>query len=221
MILTQVLRDVFGSKPSPEPPAARPASATPSVLNVGGNSKAIPIPEHYNGWNHVLLDIDAAGRPDIVCDARNLPSLGADRFDAVYCSHNLEHYYPHDGVRVLRGFHVVLKPHGFAEIRVPDLSCVWEHVVANRMDIEDVLYESPSGPITVRDVLYGWGKQIETSGVDFFAHKTGFTPKSLAAALAATGFETVLLDERKHAFEVSALAFKTVPTAEQTRVFGL
>ena len=160
-------------------------------------------------------------KPDVVCDARNLPSLGADRFDAVYCSHNLEHYYPHDGVRVLRGFHFVLKSQGFAEIRVPDLSGVWEHAVANGMDIEDVLYESPSGPITIRDVIYGWAKQIESSGVDFFAHKTGFTPKSLAAALGAAGFQSVFMDVRKQAYEMCALAFKSEPNGEQRRAFGL
>ena len=28
------------------------------VLNVGGNSKAIPLPPQYAGFDHVLLDID-------------------------------------------------------------------------------------------------------------------------------------------------------------------
>ena len=28
------------------------------VLNVGGNSKDIQIPDQYSDWNHVLLDID-------------------------------------------------------------------------------------------------------------------------------------------------------------------
>ncbi len=44
------------------------------------------------------------------------------------------------------------------------------------MDLDDILYSSAAGPITVRDVVYGWGKQIEDSGVDFYAHKTGFSP---------------------------------------------
>src|SRR6266446_7887238 len=47
-------------------------------------------------------------------------ALAASQFDAVYCSHNLEHYYRHDGATVLRGFLHVLKPDGFAEIKVPD-----------------------------------------------------------------------------------------------------
>ena len=45
--------------------------------------------------------------------------------------------------------------------------------VERRLEPDDVLYQSASGPIQVLDVLYGWGAQIARSGVDFFAHKTG------------------------------------------------
>jgi hypothetical protein len=46
-----------------------------NVLNVGGNSKAIPLPPHYAEFEHLLLDIDPKGSPDIVCDARMLTTL--------------------------------------------------------------------------------------------------------------------------------------------------
>jgi len=92
-----------------------------SVLNVGGNSKEIPIPPHYNGWNHLLLDIDPKGKPDVVCDARELTTLAANRYDAIYCSHNLEHYHQHELPKVLGGFLHLLKDDGFAEIHVPDM----------------------------------------------------------------------------------------------------
>ena len=61
------------------------------VLNVGGNNKAIALPPQYADFDHLLLDIDPKGAPDIVCDARQLTTLAASQFDAVYCSHNLEH----------------------------------------------------------------------------------------------------------------------------------
>ena len=80
------------------------------VLNVGGNSKAIQLPPQYSNFNHILLDIDPKGSPDIVCDARKLTTLDATQFDAVYCSHNLEHYYRHDVSLVLAGF---LPPRAF------------------------------------------------------------------------------------------------------------
>ena len=86
-----------------------------------------------------------------------------------------------------------------------------ERCVVEGLDVEDVLYDSASGPITVCDVLYGFGKQIESSGVDFFAHKTGFTARSLRAALEHAGFEHVFIAERKSIYEVAALAFKQPP----------
>jgi hypothetical protein len=47
------------------------------VLNVGGNTKDIPLPENYRGWENVLLDIDPRGKPDVLCDARSLFGLPA------------------------------------------------------------------------------------------------------------------------------------------------
>ncbi|HEX6827768.1 MAG TPA: methyltransferase domain-containing protein [Burkholderiales bacterium] len=190
------------------------------VLNVGGNSKAISIPAYYTGWQHHLLDIDASVNPDVLCDARDMTRLAGTAYDAVYCSHNLEHYYRHDVPKVLRGFHHVLKEDGFADIRVPDLAAVMSRVVAQGMDIEDVLYQSAAGPITVRDVIYGWGVEIERSGCDFFAHKTGFTQKSLHNALLAV-FPWVYTGRNEPAFELRALAFKNPPSPAYRELFRL
>src|SRR5258706_14012634 len=74
------------------------------VLNVGGNNKNIALPSCYMGWKQTLLDIDPRGEPDIVLDARELSRVPPCEYDAVYCSHNLEHYYRHDGSKVLAGF---------------------------------------------------------------------------------------------------------------------
>lgn len=88
------------------------------LLNVGGNNKDIPLPPSYADFEHHLLDVDASRRPDILCDARQLKTLPAAQYDAVYCSHNLEHYYRHEVLPVLTGFLHVLKDDGFADIRV-------------------------------------------------------------------------------------------------------
>lgn len=189
------------------------------VLNVGGNSKAIPLPPAYRGWENVLLDIDPRTNPDVLCDARELTRLPSGEYDAVYCSHNLEHYYRHDVPKVLAGFRHVLKDDGFANIRVPDMAEVMRAAVQNGMDIDDVLYQSAAGPITVRDVIYGYGPEIERSGNDFFAHKTGFTRKSLQAALQASGFPHVYLDARN--LEVLAVAFKRPPGDENRKLLNL
>ncbi|MBM5575402.1 methyltransferase domain-containing protein [Deefgea sp. CFH1-16] len=189
------------------------------VLNVGGNSKDIPIPAEYDGWTHVLLDIDPKGNPDVVCDARELLTLPAATYDSIYCSHNLEHYYRHDVLKVLAGFAHVLKPDGFAVIRVPDMGAVMQTVVEQGLDIDDFLYQSPAGPILVRDVIYGYGVEIESSGHDFYAHKTGFTQKSLVSVLESAGFSVVYTG--LEVLEVKAIAFFKQPKDWAIELLGL
>lgn len=191
------------------------------VLNVGASDRNIPIPAHYAGWDQVLLDIDVRVLPDIVCDAKQLTSLHGAQFDAVYCSHNFEHYYPHDGREVLRGFLHVLRSDGFAEFRVPDLRAVMQKVIDSNLDIEDSLYQSSAGPITVRDVIYGYEKEIAESGQDYFAHKTGFTDRSLYRILRQAGFGDVFVSVSAEIFEVRAYAFKGSPTRDQRALLEL
>jgi hypothetical protein len=197
----------------------REGAAMKRVLNVGGNNKAIPLPPQYAEFEHMLLDIDPKGSPDIVCDARNLDRLDPGQFEAVYCSHNLEHYYRHDVKRVLAGILHVLKDGGFAQIRVPDIHEVMRVTIERGLDIDDVLYQSPAGPIMVLDVLYGYSVEIERSGQDFFAHKTGFTQKSLFKALQKAGFLKIYTMTGN--FEINALAFKGIPDQMTRALFNL
>src|SRR5262249_15510404 len=122
-----------------------------AVLNIGGGSKAIAIPRHYEGWKHDLLDIDPRGNPDIVRDARELETLPSGTSRAVYCPNNRDPSLRHDAVKVVRGFHHVLEYAGFAEIHVPDLAELFRTIALRSLDIDDVLYISGSGPILVRD----------------------------------------------------------------------
>jgi len=191
----------------------------PKVLNVGGNSKEIELPVQYTGWEHILLDIDERVKPDIACDARHLTKLPAAEYDAVYCSHNLEHYYPHDVKLVLQGFHHVLKEDGFIHVLVPDIGELIKIVAKNNLDIDDVLYQSSAGPITVKDVIYGFGKEIESSGNDFFAHKTGFTQKSLGQVISNAGFPYMFLGPGS--LEIHVIAFKHAPGDDARQLFGL
>lgn len=191
-----------------------------SVLNVGGSSKAIPIPDHYSGWDHLLLDIEPVGDPDIICDARELHLLPAAQFDAVYCSHNLEHYYRHEVPRVLSGFLHVLKPNGFAEIRVPDIRASILTMLDRNLDLEDEAYMSTAGSITFRDIVYSSAKLIEKSGSDFMAHKTGFSRKTLGDTLLAAGFADIWIMPTPP-YEVWMIAFRQVPTQRQKQMLDI
>ena len=182
------------------------------MLNVGGGSKGIALPPALLAFEHVLLDIDPAVSPDILCDGRALSTLEAEQFDVVYCAHNLEHYYRHDVRKVLAGFLHVLKPGGFAFIIVPDVMGVLRDAMERKLDIDDVVYESSAGPIRVVDVIYGFSDEIQRSGVDFYAHKTGFTSQSLSAAVQEAGFTFSFRGESQ--FELTSIAFKGTPSAE-------
>jgi SAM-dependent methyltransferase len=189
-------------------------------LNVGGGSKTIPVPDCFRTWRHDLLDIDPTVGPDICMDARELHKSAGSVYDAVYCSHNLEHYYRHHARVVVQNFIHVLKPDGFAYICVPDLRAVIEEVARHNLDLEDILYEIDGHKILVRDVIYGWSVEIEQSDKDFYAHKTGFSAKSLTRLLLECGFKGVYTGTSEP-FNLIALAYKELPTDEQKKMFGL
>lgn len=190
------------------------------VLNVGGNDKGIPIPSCFDGWQHDLLDIDPSVQPDILCDARELWRLPARHYDAVYCSHNLEHYSSADVLVVLKGFKLVLKRGGFAYIKVPNLLGVMKRVVDNGLDLNSTLYVLPPDRIfTPLDVIFGWQQKIESSGVDFFAHKTGFSVSLLQHVLKSAGFK--LGCSYSDSLEITAFAFTDQPSKDIRKLLGL
>ena len=121
--------------------------------------------------------------------------------------------------KVLAGFLHVLSDDGFAQIRVPDIREVMRVSIEKDLDIEDVLYQSDAGPIMVLDVLYGHGVEIEQSGQDFYAHKTGFTVKSIYKVLHEAGFSKIFCSLGN--LEINAVAFKNEPGEETHTLFNL
>jgi hypothetical protein len=188
-------------------------------LNIGGGSKQIPVPNFFAGWRHDLLDLDPRGKPDVVADALELGSLNLPAYDAVYCSHNLEHYHRHEGIKVVRGVCQLLKPEGFFVVKVPDVLEVIRHAAKMKLDLEDTLYMSPRGPIQVRDVLYGYHVEVEESGNDLYAHKTGFSPRTLVEFVVSGGFEFHAVGSQN--FELTGYFFKRRPGPEMMKMLGV
>lgn len=140
-------------------------------------------------WTEVRLDIDKEVKPDILGTITDLGAIRNAMFDAVWCSHNLEHLHTPDVPKALAEFHRILKPDGFVLISTPDLEAVAELVVTGRLD--DTAYVSSAGPITALDMLFGLGASI-AQGNYYMAHNTGFTAERLGRVLIDAGFSEVL-----------------------------
>jgi SAM-dependent methyltransferase len=180
------------------------------ILHVGcGVYQREKLPPMFrDGWREIRLDIDPEVHPDVVASITNMRAISDGMVDAVYSSHNIEHLYPHDVPLALREICRVLKPNGFALIKLPDLQEVARHVAQGKL--EDPLYMSPMGPIAPLDILYGHRPSLAGGNV-FMAHRTGFTGETLCAALIAAGFAAVLVQRDLLAFCLTAVAFRSKP----------
>ena len=186
-----------------------PIAVGKTVLNIGGATKEIPLPFEYRGCTQLLLDINAGPDVDIVMDARKLyedETIASDSLDAVYMSHVIEHFDNHDIATVLKGVHRVLKPGGVIDIYTPDMEQVFD-ALASGKEMDDEAYVSGIGPILYRDILYGLGSEIERSGNDHYAHRTGFTESRLRKVLAER-FDNVTSERKLGLFELHAKATK-------------
>lgn len=153
-------------------------------------------------WTEVRYDIDKLVKPDLVGSIVDLGAIGDATFDAIWCSHNLEHLRTHDVPTALAEFRRVLKSDGFALMCTPDLETIAELIVDGRL--EDVAYYSPAGPITALDMLYGLSVSIERGNL-FMSHHTGFTTDRLGRLLIDSGFSEVLV-KRGPSYDLWAVA---------------
>ena len=145
------------------------------LLNVGGGTSALPA--QFNEYEVVTLDIDPATKPDFVASMCDMGDVG--QFDVVWCSHALEHIYPHEVHKALSEFLRVLVPSGHTIIFVPDL----EGLKAD----ESPLYLDPTGPVTGLDLIYG--HRVALRDNPHMAHHVGFVSVTLTEALLKAGFE--------------------------------
>jgi SAM-dependent methyltransferase len=139
--------------------------------------------------------------------------------DAVFSSHNIEHLYPFEVPIALKEFLRVLKPDGFVVITCPDLRSICQLVADDKLD--DVAYQSPSGPITPLDVLYGHGPSLER-GDHYMAHRSGFTQRTITQSLRGAGFSGVATMSRGRPphFDLWALATKATMSENDIRALA-
>jgi SAM-dependent methyltransferase len=174
------------------------------VLHVGCGPKSpglLPAELSTSQWHEVRLDIDPRTQPDVVADIVDMPVIESASVDAIWSSHNLEHVFSFQVPLVLGEFRRVLRPGATAHIQVPDVMEPVRAVMRGRL--EDVLYESPAGPIRPIDMLFGFGPAIE-KGAHHMAHRTAFTRDTLARKLKAARFADVKVTAKDRALWATA-----------------
>ena len=160
----------------------------PRFLHVGcGQNRKPNTTRAFNtpDWEEVRFDIDPGADPDILGTMTDMSAVADGSFDALYSAHNIEHLYPYEVPIALAEFRRVLAPTGFCVITCPDLQSVAAMVAEDRL--LDVAYQSPAGPITPLDIIYGHRASL-ARGNHYMAHRCGFTQKVLDGALRHAGF---------------------------------
>ena len=163
-------------------------------------------------WKEIRFDIDEKVNPDIVGTLLDMSAVETGSVDAIYSSHNIEHVFPHEVPIVLREFHRVLKDDGMVVLICPDLQSVCEAVVDDKL--LQPLYESPAGPISPIDILYGHRPAI-ARGNEYMAHKGGFTYSVLNDAFIEAGFKMNYGGRNPDRWELFIISFKQEKLQEE------
>ena len=186
------------------------------LLHVGCGSlnKSSCLGFDNDNWKEIRFDIDKDVKPDIVGTLTDMKLVETGSVDALYSAHNIEHIYPHQVPIALREFYRVLKEDGMVVITCPDLQSVCEVVVQDKL--LEPLYDSPSGPISPIDTMYGHRGFI-AQGKEYMAHKGGFTYSTLDKAFLETGFKARVGGRRPGVFDLYLVAFKQLKSEEEVK----
>ncbi len=178
------------------------------VLHVGcGQYNPEKLHSTFKGgeWQEVRFDIEESVKPDIVGDMLDMHVIAENSFDAIFSSHNLEHVYDYQVPTALKEFYRVIKEGGFLLITLPNIQVLGEFITKGNLDA--VVYESPAGPITTVDILFGHGPSLK-NGFESMAHKTAFTPDRLKTFLLQAGFKNIELVVSPNKLYIWAKAYK-------------
>ena len=184
------------------------------LVNLGaGHKEGAWLPGLFADWREVRVDVDAAVGPDILADMTDLSAIESGTADAVWLSHGIEHLYLFEVSKAIAEIYRILADDGFFCVIVPDLQALAEYIANDRL--HEVVYESPAGPVTAHDILFGFGPHL-AQGRSSMAHKCGFTPTLLMQKLQGAPFAEIVLRRRAN-HELAAVASKRAPADDVER----
>jgi SAM-dependent methyltransferase len=186
-------------------------------VGCGPQNKSSCLGFNNDNWKEIRLDIDKNVNPDIVGTLTDMKSVETGSVDAVYSSHNIEHIFPHEVPIALREFYRVLKEDGIVVITCPDLQSAGEALTQDKLF--EMLYDSPMGPVTAFDILYGH-RETTADGNVFMIHKGGFTYSTLDRAFKKAGFQARYGGRRPLGCDLFLVAFKQKKPEEEVIKIG-
>jgi SAM-dependent methyltransferase len=179
------------------------------LVSLGSGPKGLAwLPAMFSEWRQFRVDVDPSVEPDLVADITDLSGIPSGSVDAVWAAHCIEHLYLHEVSAALAEAHRILADDGFLCVIVPDLQSIAGFIVNDRL--HEVIYQSPAGPVTAHDMLFGFGPAI-AQGRSSMAHNCGFTPGMLMQKMQEISFAEILLRRRPN-HELAGLARKRAPT---------
>ena len=171
-----------------------------------------------NNWKEIRFDIDKSVNPDIVGTLTDMKLVETGSVDAVYSSHNIEHIFPHEVPIALSEFYRVLKEDGIVVITCPDLQSAGEALTQDKLF--EMLYDSPMGPVTAFDILYGH-RETTADGNIYMIHKGGFTYSLLNSAFYEAGFKARYGGRRPLGCDLFLVAFKQKKSEEEVKKIAI
>ncbi|MEM7269273.1 MAG: methyltransferase domain-containing protein [Pseudomonadota bacterium] len=174
---------------------AETLTAERTLLHIGcGDRRLSDLPAWFrDGWRETRIDPNEAHGPDVTADLRDLSEIEDENADAIWCSGGLERLTAEDGLIAMNEFHAVLKPEGFIVLSTPDLRTVCRMVGEKGLDAP--LYKSKLGPISGRDLIFGFQAAI-LAGREDIAHRNGFDLTTLRDLLVRAGFRAIYGERR-------------------------
>jgi hypothetical protein len=184
------------------------------LVNLGcGPKGGAWLPAMFGGWRELRVDVDAVVAPDILADMTDLSAIESGSADAVWSAHGIEHLYLFEVGAAVAEVYRILADDGFFCLIVPDLQAIAEYIANDRL--HEVVYESPAGPVTAHDMLFGFGSAL-AQGRSSMAHKCGFAPTLLLQKLQEAPFAEIVLRRRAN-HELAAVACKRPCAGEAER----
>lgn len=153
-------------------------NANKKVLNIGAYKAKLEF-DYLNDYQEIRLDICEDANHHILGSITDMSSVPSKSVDLVWASHIIEHIFWHELPTAFAEIRRVLKDDGIGIITCPNLATVADYLKEN---INEVLYKSPSGPITALDLIFGY-REFTKSGLDGMMHKIGFTPRLMKEVL--------------------------------------